>query len=1154
MTKTLETPAVRVRGRFHRSVQLAKDWEGRADLSGYLVTPTVRDLARRLLGELALPDGVRAWSLTGPYGTGKSSFALFLSRLLAGQADAHPDAPAFADLRTKKPLLPVLLVGQRAPLAQALSEALATALGTLEPDLFTDLGSNDSGPDNAGPDLTDDAVVKRFETAAERVQAHGYGGLIVILDEFGKFLEYSAQGGGDLLIMQSLAEAASRSAAPFVLMTVLHTGFAEYLDRFDEVRRAEWQKVQGRFTDVAFQEPPEQLLKLLGTALEARFPDDVSGAYAREVDTCLSAAALTEARARLPLADLLPACAPLHPLTALLLWPLFRGKFAQNERSLFSFLTSHEPFGLQEFLRDFSYNREADAPFYRLPTLYDYVKTSLGAGLYRGEAGRRWAELADALERLGADAPERSADTLKTLGLLWLYGGPVGLRATGETLALAVGDDAGVEAALGYLERTSTVVFRRFEGAYGLWEGSDVDLEALFRDARQQLGRGNLAERLTRTLELRPVVARAHYIRTGTLRFFPVTVVDDSANLAELLAADATGDGRIVYVLNPGGLERTRQALVETAKILTADLDPTRKPVVLAVPGPLAGLEDALAEVECWRFVQANTPALAGDRVARRELEVRLEHAEERLAAVAGAAFGLRGHRFDPAALTWVYRGEMHELGDSRAFSSWLSRICGEVYAHAAPLHNELLNRETLSSAAKAALNRLIKLMVETPGEHRFGVPGTPPEVSMYESLFAAGGFHREVAQREAATGWAFAAPNEAWAGVWGELEAFLETTKTGRRPLLELYHTLKSPPYGLREGPLPLLMCALLLTKKDDVVLYYNGLFQPELFDETLELLVRVPESFEVQQLDLGGEGRAVLEAVGTALGSLALGRDDTGADGSPLLRLVKPLVVSVARLPPFSRGTLRLEPPEAADLRNAVLRAKDPYALLFTDLPRILGVDAVSDPAGFAEKLRRALWALQRAFPLLLDTLETSLKNAFDLPGETLAELQENLRRRAEPLRGYASDPALVLFINEAARGDLPNSTRDWREALGRVVLKGKPPTTWNDADLMTFQVNLTRLASDFVRLEELVAEKHRTGAGQIFRVGVLSNQVREVRGTVALHDDRLEDVDKLSSKLLMLLKEYEVSADGDRVRLAALAQTALKFLGGERPESDD
>ena len=96
---------------------------------------------------------------------------------------------------------------------------------------------------------------------------------MVILDEFGKFLEHSAQHAEDLLIMQSLAEAAARASKSLgCCSAILHTGFAEYLDAFDEVRRAEWQKVQGRFTDVAFQEPPEQLLKLLGSALETNFP------------------------------------------------------------------------------------------------------------------------------------------------------------------------------------------------------------------------------------------------------------------------------------------------------------------------------------------------------------------------------------------------------------------------------------------------------------------------------------------------------------------------------------------------------------------------------------------------------------------------------------------------------------------------------------------------------------------------------------------------------------------------------------------------------------------------------------------------------------------------------------------------------------------
>jgi hypothetical protein len=68
--------------------------------------------------------------------------------------------------------------------------------------------------------------------------------------------------------MQGLAESAARSRVPVLLVTMLHTAFAEYLGAAaDDSRRAEWQKVQGRFTDVAFQEPPEQLLRLVGSIL-----------------------------------------------------------------------------------------------------------------------------------------------------------------------------------------------------------------------------------------------------------------------------------------------------------------------------------------------------------------------------------------------------------------------------------------------------------------------------------------------------------------------------------------------------------------------------------------------------------------------------------------------------------------------------------------------------------------------------------------------------------------------------------------------------------------------------------------------------------------------------------------------------------------------
>ena len=67
-----------------------------------------------------------AWSITGPYGGGKSSFALFLAHLLHRNDDAVHKL-SDADLALSKELddvcggifCPVLVVGSREPLSKA---------------------------------------------------------------------------------------------------------------------------------------------------------------------------------------------------------------------------------------------------------------------------------------------------------------------------------------------------------------------------------------------------------------------------------------------------------------------------------------------------------------------------------------------------------------------------------------------------------------------------------------------------------------------------------------------------------------------------------------------------------------------------------------------------------------------------------------------------------------------------------------------------------------------------------------------------------------------------------------------------------------------------------------------------------------------------
>src|SRR5204863_3790359 len=64
---------------------------------------------------------------------------------------------------------------------------------------------------------------------------------------------------------------------------------------------------------------------------------------------------------------------PLHPSVLPVLVRTFR-RFGQNERSLFSFLLSNEPFGLQEFAQA----KVTDSCLYRLYNFYDYVRANFG--------------------------------------------------------------------------------------------------------------------------------------------------------------------------------------------------------------------------------------------------------------------------------------------------------------------------------------------------------------------------------------------------------------------------------------------------------------------------------------------------------------------------------------------------------------------------------------------------------------------------------------------------------------------------------------------------------------------------------------------------------------------------------------------------------
>jgi hypothetical protein len=1151
---------VTVSPRFARSVALVRDVHRSNALDGYILTPTGRDVLRRLAEALRRQSPVRAWSLTGPYGSGKSAFALLAAQALAGEQGVRNKARAFLaehdrELhehvfgaggplgRKASRLCPVLVTGSRQPLERALAASLASSLRAIAgrgrpPQIVERLEALAGASSTNGT-----AIVELFEQASEYLERFGSdaAGILLIIDELGKFLEYGALNPdqGDVFVLQELAEAATRSPRPFLFVTILHQAVERYAEHMSASRRAEWGKVQGRFEDVAFEERTEQILRLLAHAIRHDGEETGLKALRKQARAAAQeAVALALKAGAMPAAELqqcLAASYPLHPLVAMVLGPLFR-QLAQNERSLFAFLTSSEPFGFQEFLRE----EPIKGGPYRLDRVYDYVMTSLGPSLFAQHRGKLWAEVQSALDRLH-DASALEVQLAKTIGLLQALGTAAGIPASARTLQVALQDAATAEEteeALQSLSRRSVVVFRRHTAGYALWEGSDVDIEDRLTAARQSVERDqNLASFLAREAPAAPLIARRHYFQTGTLRYFEACYADRAGLQADLfrgvLSSDlGQADGRVIYCL-------PRDADDREAMRALAD-SPAEIPVVLALPQDLFDLREHCHELTCLRWVATHTPELEADRTARRELQARLSIAEQNLQAHLEWVFSPGN-----PACAWYFGGKPAAVASKRQFNDLLSLACDQVYHLTPHWRNELVNRRSLSSSAAAARRNLIEAMFEHPALEHLGFQSNPPERSMYETLLKASRLHRK--QGDA---FAFLPPDgKAEAAVrelWKAIDAFLSQTDAGRQPVEKLFALLRRPPFGLKDGVLPVLLAAVLVHGHSQVALYEEGSFVPRPNAAVFERLFRAPGRFELQRFVIAGPRTEVFQHYAAML-------THEGGDEVDLLTVVRPLVRMVKDLPDYVSKTGQLQPATQRVLR-ALKEARQPDLLLFAHLPVACGFAAfeargkvkAAQVEAYFTQLRAAFGELQRAYPHLLAEIERLILKAFGQEGP-MESARHTIEHHARLVLNVAVDMKLKAFLLRACDSSIEDAT--WLESIA-TLLAAKPPTHWDDADRARFEVQLGVMARTFEHFRVLAFEMAKTGFAlldgdrNLLRISISVPEGGEVERVVQVPSQLAAAATRAREEVRRVLAEQNLLAD-PQAGIAVLAQIARQLL---------
>ena len=96
-------------------------------------------------------------------------------------------------------------------------------------------------------------------------------GIIFVIDELGKFLEYEARhyGANDIYLLQALAEKAFEGGkSNLFLFVMMHQAFEQYAKGLGQGLRDEWAKIQGRFEDIPFADSTSEMFQLIGHTLD----------------------------------------------------------------------------------------------------------------------------------------------------------------------------------------------------------------------------------------------------------------------------------------------------------------------------------------------------------------------------------------------------------------------------------------------------------------------------------------------------------------------------------------------------------------------------------------------------------------------------------------------------------------------------------------------------------------------------------------------------------------------------------------------------------------------------------------------------------------------------------------------------------------------
>lgn len=1034
----------------------------------YFVTANAKQVVGQIISSFQI--GVHSFNLVGSYGTGKSSFILAFENCLKESSSKKNLFQYTGQFNGFTNFHILNIVGDYVCLQELLENRLT--------------GSHIN-------------FFKKLEEYYQKTQEREEF-LIIVIDEFGKILEHAAKHNPEeeMYFLQKFTEFINDIDKNILLLTTLHQGFGAYAKGLDEEQRLEWTKVKGRFHEIVFKEPIEQLLHLAAQHIPTKRSNNNSNNIKQIYQLARDSKFIFES----PSIDVAEKLSPLDIIAAHVLTSANQ-RYGQNERTFFSFLESTGNDSLQAF-------QEKKNLLYNLANVHDYILCHYNSYLTEANSdSTNWTAIRIALERVEGCAQsdnfiDDAMKIIKAIGLLNIFATSSAIIddtfiTQYAALSMNITDPSSVIKTLTHL---NIIRFAKYKSKYILYEGTDVDLDAALYEASHAVRRNtDIIRKLQTNFNFKVILANAYYYKKGTPRYFEFQL----SEVPILNLPDGEADGIInLLFVSPDRIAETK-ALISEQK---------GDAIIYCLFKQMDAILDTLFQIDKLQWVKECYIADETDKIAIREVDKQIHYEQSLLSQIINSSI------FDKNRVDWIFKGELvNSITNAKELSKFISETCNIIYNHTPVYRNELINRHKPSSSIATARSLYFNHLLEHANESCLGFEEDrfPPEKSIYLSLLKSNGLHKDTGN-----GHILGAPDEdsSFIPLWNCCNEFLSSTRNKQRKIGELIKILKQPPFRLKQGLIDYWLPTFLIIKKDDYALYSGDVFVPIINREVLDLMQKNPNQFSVKAFSVEGVKLDFFKQYRKAISA----NIDTQLSKQSFIETIRPFLVFYKKLDRYARTTKSLSL-NARNFRDIISKAKDPEKTFFEDLPESLGFKEVTlsqNPEAinsFVNVIHDAIRELRSCYNDLINSIESHILKCLKLENGEFLSYKPFIEQRYKNIRTELMPEQIRLFHNRIIA---PFSNKsNWIEAICYVVLK-KPLEDIKDEEKAYL---FASLKDSFFSLDDYV-EMHKLKNESVLRVHITQNNENSITKQVILPKNSLEEVTSLENKIEAILLEDE------------------------------